>query len=87
MTGMWQRPAFASKRSMEFFTEKELAMQIGHDMKRWPLALAKELIDNALDACEQPGTTPIIKIVVRKASSSPTSPATWAPRGVNSATR
>jgi DNA topoisomerase VI subunit B len=68
MTALWQRTAFASKRTMEFFTEKELAMQIGHDMKLWPLALVKELIDNALDACEQAGIAPIIKIVVRKDS-------------------
>jgi DNA topoisomerase-6 subunit B len=59
-----KRSTFATKRTMEFFTKKNLTMQIGHDEPLWPLALVKELIDNSLDACEQEGVTPSIKVVV-----------------------
>ena len=37
---------------MEFFTEKELTMQIGHSKIYWHITMLKELIDNSLDACE-----------------------------------
>jgi DNA topoisomerase VI subunit B len=47
------RPTFSVSREMEFFTDKELSMQIGHSRELWPLALAKELIDNGMDACEK----------------------------------
>jgi DNA topoisomerase VI subunit B len=53
---------------MEFFTEKELTMQIGHSRYSWPLALLKELIDNALDACERAGILPSITVEVHPAS-------------------
>ena len=49
---------------MEFFSEKELAMQIGHDVKSWPAALVKELIDNALDAAESAGVAPQITVTL-----------------------
>lgn len=39
-------------------------MQIGHDKDAWPIALLKELIVNALDACENAGITPQIEITV-----------------------
>ena len=39
-------------RSLEFFSESELQMRIGHAKEYWPIALLKELIDNALDAAE-----------------------------------
>jgi DNA topoisomerase VI subunit B len=60
-----QRTTFTSSRAMEFFSEKELQLQIGHERDRWPLALVKELIDNSLDACEAAGTPPEITITVR----------------------
>lgn len=57
-----ERTLFATNRSMEFFTEKELQMQIGHDRELWAIALVKELIDNALDACETAGRAPEIVV-------------------------
>ena len=57
-----ERTLFATNRAMEFFTEKELQMQIGHDRELWAIALVKELIDNALDACETAGRAPEIVI-------------------------
>lgn len=50
-----QRATFTTNRIMEFFSEKELQMQIGYARDAWPVALVKELIDNALDACEGGG--------------------------------
>jgi hypothetical protein len=39
------RSTFEISRELEFFTEKELQMQIGHGRELWPKALLKELID------------------------------------------
>jgi DNA topoisomerase VI subunit B len=58
------RTTFTSSRLMEFFTEKELQMQIGYGPRLWLVALVKELIDNALDACENAGIAPEISIAV-----------------------
>ena len=58
------RTTFATSRLMEFFTEKELSMQIGHARSWWPIALVKELIDNALDACESAAIPPDITVAV-----------------------
>ena len=58
------RETFATSRLLEFFTEKELTMQIGHPRHRWPLAILKELIDNALDAAETAGIAPEITVTV-----------------------
>jgi DNA topoisomerase-6 subunit B len=58
------RETFRTNRTMEFFTMKELAMQIGYEKSQWPIVLVKELIDNALDACEQAGVTPSLTVTV-----------------------
>ncbi|MCH7773613.1 MAG: ATP-binding protein, partial [Bacteroidetes bacterium] len=49
---------------MDFFSARELITQTGHDEEEWPLVFLKEAIDNALDACEETGIAPVIKIVV-----------------------
>jgi DNA topoisomerase VI subunit B len=61
---MLSRTTFETSRLLEFFSEKELQMQIGHNKALWPVALVKELIDNALDACESAGIAPEITIAV-----------------------
>src|ERR1041385_2789468 len=53
-----QRTTFTVSRELEYFTEKELDREIGDNVFRWPLLITKELIDNALDACET-GTAPV----------------------------
>ena len=58
------RETFGISRELEFFTEKELEMQIGHGRDWWPVALIKELIDNALDACESAEVSPEVEIEV-----------------------
>ncbi len=58
------RTTFEISRELEFFTEKELQMQIGHGRELWPVALLKELIDNALDACEMVNIPPMVEVTV-----------------------
>jgi DNA topoisomerase VI subunit B len=60
-----ERTTFETSRQLEFFSEKELAMQIGQPRPLWALALLKELVDNALDACENAGVQPQVRVVVR----------------------
>src|SRR5262249_22674122 len=38
--------------------------QTGHSLYDWPLVVGKEVLDNALDACEEAEFAPDIKIVV-----------------------
>jgi DNA topoisomerase-6 subunit B len=66
MTATLQRSTFSTSRALEFFSEKELQMQIGHSRMYWPIVLVKELIDNALDACEQAGIAPDITISLER---------------------
>ena len=56
------RTTFTVSRAAEFFSEKELEMQMGAGRLDWLPMLIKELIDNALDACESAGVSPSIKI-------------------------
>jgi DNA topoisomerase VI subunit B len=60
----WQRTTFVTERSTEYFHESSLRALIGHDKPLWPLTLIKELIDNALDACEAKDTAPEIAVAV-----------------------
>lgn len=56
------RVAFRVSRLMEFCSERELTNQTGHSVYEWPLVVAKELIDNALDACEEAEVAPEIAV-------------------------
>ena len=47
------RVAFRVSRLMEFCTRRELQNQTGHGVHDWPSVVLKELMDNALDACEE----------------------------------
>ncbi|NUQ60904.1 MAG: hypothetical protein HUU20_00335 [Pirellulales bacterium] len=47
---------------MDFFSQRELTAQIGHDVSEWPLVILKELLDNSLDACEEAGVAPEITV-------------------------
>ena len=49
---------------MEFCTRRELENQTGHSIQEWPRVVAKELIDNALDACEEAEIAPVITVTV-----------------------
>ena len=58
------RVAFAVSRLMEFCSKRELQNQTGHSVYEWPLVVAKELFDNALDACEEAEVAPDITVIV-----------------------
>ena len=58
------RVPFTVSRLMEFCTRRELVNQTGHDVCEWPLVVLKELIDNALDACEEAEIAPVISVAV-----------------------
>src|SRR5450830_634646 len=57
-----ERMTFQTSRELEYFTEKELTMQLGHERSAWRLTVLKELIDNSLDACEVAGVAPKIAV-------------------------
>ena len=58
------RQIFTTSRLLEFCSQKELVLQTGHPVEQWPLVVLKELVDNALDACEEADVAPAIMIVV-----------------------
>jgi DNA topoisomerase VI subunit B len=58
------RVPFEVSRLMEFCTQRELVNQTGHDFPEWPLVILKELVDNALDACEEAEIAPVVSIAV-----------------------
>jgi DNA topoisomerase VI subunit B len=58
------RVAFVVSRLMEFCSQRELQNQTGHSIYDWPLVVAKELFDNALDACEEAEVAPGITVMV-----------------------
>jgi DNA topoisomerase VI subunit B len=63
-TAALARTAFTTDRTLEFFSESELTTQMGYGRGLWPLVLVKELIDNALDACESSDKAPEIIVIL-----------------------
>jgi DNA topoisomerase VI subunit B len=62
------RVAFTVSRLMDFCTLCELQNQTGHSIHSWPLVVLKELMDNALDACEEAEVAPAVLIAVEDGS-------------------
>jgi DNA topoisomerase VI subunit B len=62
------RTTFQTSREMDFFSEDELRVQTGHDISEWPLVIVKELVDNALDACEDADIPPVIDVIADETS-------------------
>jgi DNA topoisomerase VI subunit B len=60
--------AFKVSRLMEFCTLRELQNQTGHSYHDWALVVLKELMDNALDACEEAEVAPVISVGVKNGS-------------------
>lgn len=58
-----QRFAAKQSRLAEYFSDKELGMQIGGARHDWPFILVKELVDNGLDAAES-HTAPVITVTI-----------------------
>ena len=59
-----ERATFRTSRLLDFCSEKELIAQTGHRPEAWPLVVLKELVDNALDACEEARIAPEITVKV-----------------------
>jgi DNA topoisomerase VI subunit B len=57
-----ERVTFRTSRMMDFFNEKELVTQTGHARTEWPLVIIKELVDNALDACDEADIAPVVEV-------------------------
>jgi len=49
---------------MEFCSARELQNRTGHSVYEWPLVVAKEVMDNALDAAEEAEAAPDIAVTV-----------------------
>jgi DNA topoisomerase VI subunit B len=58
------RTTFRTSRLLDFCSRKELIAQTGHREEEWPLVALKELVDNALDACEDAGVAPVVNVTV-----------------------
>jgi hypothetical protein len=56
------RKHFEISRAAEYFDAKELQAQTGQPAHKFGEVVIKELIDNALDACESAGINPVIQI-------------------------
>ncbi len=64
MSTTLDRTTFRTSRLLDFCSRKELIAQTGHRPDAWPLVILKELVDNALDACEESGVAPRISVRV-----------------------
>ncbi len=64
-TQQLKREVFETSRIGEYFSQKEMRQQIGYEMEFWPAVILRELIDNALDACEAAGENPVIEVEVK----------------------
>ena len=61
---MLGRTTFPTSRLLDFCSRKALIAQTGHREDQWPLVALKELVDNALDACEDATVAPVISVIV-----------------------
>lgn len=59
-----ERTTLRTSRLMDFCSRKELVAQTGHQPDVWSLVVLKELVDNALDACEEASIAPGITVEV-----------------------
>ena len=57
-----ERTMFETPRVLEFFDAGELVKQTSYQQPFWPLIVLKELVDNALDACESVNVSPDISV-------------------------
>ncbi len=60
-----ERSIFETPRAAEYFTAHDLQAQTGQPRRHFAAVVLKELLDNALDACETAGAPPALDIAVR----------------------
>lgn len=66
MTAPAHRTTFSTSRLLEFCSRKELVAQTGAEPDAWPMMIVKELTENGLDACEEGGVAPVIRVTVAR---------------------
>ncbi len=71
LQGRPKRTTLTTSRSLDFCSEKELIAQPGHRKQDWPLVGLREVVDNALDACEDAEIAPEITVTVTAARVGP----------------
>src|SRR5262249_16606583 len=64
---VFRRVTFETSRAGEYFGAGTLQSMTGQPRQRFPAVALKELLDNALDAAEQAGLPPQVRIGVREA--------------------
>jgi Histidine kinase-, DNA gyrase B-, and HSP90-like ATPase len=64
VSAILQRATFRTSRLLDFASRKELVAQTGHQVDEWPYVIVKELVDNAIDACEESETAAEISITI-----------------------
>ena len=60
----FQPNTFTTSRRLDFCSEQGLRAQTGQPLEHWPLYVVKELVDDALDACEEAGVAPVVSVAV-----------------------
>lgn len=60
------RTMFETSRAVEYFNARELQAQTGQPVEHFASVALKELVDNALDACETAGVAPVVSIEVEE---------------------
>jgi DNA topoisomerase VI subunit B len=66
MAQQFERTIFETSRASEYFNVRELQAQTGQPAYNFVTVALKELVDNALDACETAGVAPEIIIKVQE---------------------
>lgn len=61
---MLERVTFSTQRAAEFLEQRALQAQTGQPAARFGGVVVKELLDNALDACETAGVAPVVEVSV-----------------------
>lgn len=64
MTATLERAMISINRAAEYFSVKELEAQTGRGRSEFASVCLKELVDNALDACEADAVTPMIDLQI-----------------------
>ena len=57
-----QRTTFDMSRAAEYFSVPELQTLTGQPRHRFVAVVVKELLDNAIDACETAGVAPVLHV-------------------------
>ncbi len=60
-----ERTTFSISRAADYFRAKELEKMMGQPRDKFAAVVLKELVDNALDACETVGVAPEVRVKTR----------------------